>query len=295
MIDIHVNGSIVGPAGTRSCDFQVVAGECHVGLTQAAIAQLGLKPSQWAPPDVMCDTKEPSDGAVYSAEAHFSGSSIETYVVPSETATVGVAVLRTLGFSVDLEAGSIAPASPPQSVQRGFAPWTLPSGYNRVYAAAADGVVYAFDTGNPEFEWRNTQLAGRAITHLAASDRSVYAALADGAVYAFDAGNLEFKWRNTRLSGRAITHLVVGGRGVYIALADGAVYLLDAGNLDFECSTELLSGRTITELAFAGNKVHIALADGEMCAFESHNLRLAWRTRLPNRQPIAQLTTLGRR
>ena len=180
MVSTYINGSVAGDAATQDHTFLIVAGERHLGLPQRCIDELDLKPSTFTPTGTMHDCEGPAGNATYMTRAHFGGNSIELDVLPARTPTVGVAALRSLGFSVDLDNGSVMEPKTPLTLHRGFSPWAQPAGYNRVYASSSDGLVYALDAGSLEIVWRNQSLAGRAIAHFTVASGKVFAALADG-------------------------------------------------------------------------------------------------------------------
>ena len=293
MTDIYIGGSVTGKSETRDYDFLIVKGEQHIGLPQSHIDVLGLKPSVFASLWAASDSEQLDVQKVYMASAHFAGSSIELDVLPAGMPTVGVAVLRTLGFSIDLENGSIEGPATPLTIHRGLSPRSIQIGHNRVYMGSDDGLVYALDAGNLAAEWRSRLLEGRTITHLTVANGRVYAALADGWVYALDAGNLATEWRSRLLEGRTITHLTVAYGRVYVALADGWVYALDAGNLEMEWRNALLEGKTISHLLVADGRVYVALADGWVHAMDARNLEALWQITLPEMRKIAHFAVAG--
>ena len=192
MVDKYVNGSIAGDNGTRDYNFSIVKGGHNVGLPQSEIDGLGLKQSVFFPKSMTRDTEGLAGDKSYMATAHFAGSSVELDVLPALASTVDVAVLRDLGFKVDLGKGSVEEPTTNLDILRGFSPWSSPTGYNRVYVGSADGWVYALSCENLEVELRTRLLAGRTISHLKVANDKVYLALADGWIYALDAGNLGY-------------------------------------------------------------------------------------------------------
>ena len=289
MVDKYVNGSIAGDNGTRDYNFSIVKGGHNVGLPQSEIDGLGLKQSVFFPKSMTRDTEGLAGDKSYMATAHFAGSSVELDVLPALAPTVDVAVLRDLGFKVDLGKGSVEEPTTNLDILRGFSPWSSPTGYNRVYVGSADGWVYALSCENLEVELRTRLLAGRTISHLKVANDKVYLALADGWMYALDAGNLDMEWRSRLLEGKSITHLVVADRRVYLALSNGWVYALHAGNLEEEWHTHLLMGRKIAHFSVANGRVYVLLEDGEIYALDAGNLELLWQTTLPEGKRTAHL------
>ena len=292
MVSTYINGSVAGNAATQDHTFLIVAGERHLGLPQRCIDELDLKLSAFAPTGRVRDCEGPAGNATYMTRAHFCGNSIELDVLPARTPTVGVAALRSLGFSVDLENGSVMEPETPLTIHRGFSPWAQPAGYNRVYASSSDGLVYALDAGSLEIVWRNQSLAGRAIAHFTVASGKVFAALSDGRLYAFDAGNLETEWRNNLLAGRAIAHFTVASGKVFAALSDGWLYAFDAGNLETEWRSDLLAGRAITQFTVANDRIFIATDDGAVYALDAGNLELRHQTALPGSGKVAHLAVV---
>ena len=295
MVSTYINGSVAGDAATQDHTFLIVAGERHLGLPQRCIDELDLKISTFAPTGTARDCEGPAGDATYMTRANFCGNSIELDVLPARTPTVGAAALRSMGFSVDLDNGSVMEPETPLTIHRGFSPWAQPAGYNRVYASSSDGLVYALDAGSLEIVWRNQSLAGRAIAHFTVASGKVFAALADGWLYAFDAGNLETEWRNNLLEGRAIAHFTVASGKVFAALADGWLYAFDAGNLETEWRNNLLEGRAIAHFTVASGKVFAALSDGRLYAFDAGNLETEWRSDLLAGRAITQFTVANDR
>ena len=292
MVSTYINGRVAGDAATQDHTFLIVAGERHLGLPQRCIDELDLKLSTFAPTGRVRDCEGPAGDATYMTRAHFCGNSIELDVLPARTPTVGVAALRSLGFSVDLDNGSVMEPETPLTLHRGFSPWAQPAGYNRVYASSSDGLVYALDAGSLEVVWRNNLLAGRAIAHFTVASGKVFAALSDGWLYAFDAGNLETEWRNNLLAGRAIAHFTVASGKVFTALSDGRLYAFDAGNLEMEWRSDLLAGRAITQFTVANDRIFIATDDGAMYALNAGNLELRHQTALPGSGKVAHLAVV---
>ena len=292
MVSTYINGSVAGDAATQDHTFLIVAGERHLGLPQRCIDELDLKLSTFAPTGRVRDCEDPAGNATYMTRANFCGNSIELDVLPARTPTVGVAALRSLGFSVDLDNGSVMEPEMPLTLHRGFSPWAQPAGYNRMYASSSDGLVYALDAGSLEIVRCNKSLAGRAIAHFTVASGKVFAALSDGRLYAFDAGNLETEWRNNLLAGRAIAHFTVASGMVFAALADGWLYAFDAGNLETEWRSDLLAGRAITHFTVANGRIFIVTDDGAVYALNAGNLELRHQTALPNSGKVAHLAAV---
>ena len=290
MAAIYINGSITSDKGTQDYDFLIVSGERNIGLPQHDIDVLRLKPSVFAFANGAGGGNNGS--TVYTAWANFSGSAIDLDVLPSEVPTVAVAVLRTLGFGVDQEEGTIVKPATTVEIHRGLSPWSRPVGHDRLYATSDDGWVYALDAANLETEWRNSLLEGKTITHMAVANGKVYLALSHGWVYALDAANLETEWRNSLLEGKTITHMVVANGKVYLALSHGWVYALDAANLETEWRNSLLEGKTITHLSAASGRLYAVLKDGGMYALNGVNLELLMRATLPDGKAIANFATI---
>ncbi|MCE2500764.1 MAG: PQQ-binding-like beta-propeller repeat protein [Dehalococcoidia bacterium] len=292
MAATYTNGIITSEVGNQNYDFLIVKAERNIGLPQHDIDALRLKPSVFAFASGAGGSNNGNGNTVYMAWANFSGSAIDLDVLPSEVPTVGVAVLRTLGFSVDLEDGTVVKPATTVEIHRGLSPWSRPVGHDRLYATSDDGWVYALDVANLEVAWHSKLLEGRTITRLVVANGKVYVALADGWVYALDAANLEMEWRNSLLEGGIITHFVVADGKVYVALADGWVYALDAANLEMEWRNSLLEGETITHLSVASGRLYAVLEDGGMYALNGGNLELLMRATLPDGKAIANFATL---
>ena len=249
MAATYVNGRVTSNDGTQDYDFLIVRGERHIGLPQYDIDSMRLKPSVFAISNAGSGGHGGSGNMAYTAWAEFSGNSIDLDVFPSEVPTVGVAVLRTLGFSVDLEDGNIKEPTTPTTIHRGLSPWSRPVGHDQVYVASHDGLMYSLDAANLEIAWHSKLLEGRTITHFVVANGKVYVALADGWVYALDAANLEMEWRNRLLEGETITHLSVASGRLYVASDDGGMYMLNGGNLELLMSATLPEGKGIANLA----------------------------------------------
>ena len=292
MVSTYINGRVAGDAATQDHKFLIVAGERHLGLPQRCIDELDLKLSTFTPTGRVRDCESPAGDATYMTRANFCGNSIELDVLPARTPTVGVTALRSLGFSVDLDNGSVMEPETPLTLHRGLSPWAQPAGYNRVYASSSDGLVYALDAGNLEIVCRNQSLAGRAIAHFAVASGKVFTALADGWLYAFDAGNLETEWRNNLLAGRAIAHFTVASGKVFAALSDGWLYAFDAGNLETEWRSDLLAGRAIAQFTVVNGRIFIATDDGAVYALNAGNLELRHQTALPGSGKVAHLAVV---
>ncbi len=247
MAAIYINGSITSDKGTQDYDFLIVSGERNIGLPQHDIDVLRLKPSVFAFANGAGGGNNGS--TVYTAWANFSGSAIDLDVLPSEVPTVDVAVLRTLGFGVDQEEGTIVKPATTVEIHRGLSPWSRPVGHDRLYATSDDGWVYALDAANLETEWRNSLLEGKTITHMAVANGKVYLALSHGWVYALDAANLETEWRNSLLEGKTITHLSAASGRLYAVLKDGGMYALNGVNLELLMRATLPDGKAIANFA----------------------------------------------
>ena len=103
----------------------VIEGARYIGLPQADIDTLDLKPSMFAGFRPTNDDGRPIGGRRYQAGAHFGDCYIDLDVTPADEPTIGADALLALGYQVDLEQGRITKPTKPLEIHRGLMPYML--------------------------------------------------------------------------------------------------------------------------------------------------------------------------
>lgn len=119
MVETSIRGSVAGKSSMREYHFLVIEEAQHIGLPQADIDLLDLKPS------IFSHVGPTSKGHRYQAGALFGDCYIDLDVKPANEPTIGADALRALGYKVDLEQGWIVKPTEPLEIHRGLMPTML--------------------------------------------------------------------------------------------------------------------------------------------------------------------------
>lgn len=125
MAYVNIKGSVAGKSATLEYQFLVIEGARYIGLPQADIDTLNLKPSMFTKLRPTNDDGQPIKGRRYEAGAHFGDSYIDLDVTPAAKPTIGADALRALGYTVDPAQGHITKPSKPLKIYRGLMPYML--------------------------------------------------------------------------------------------------------------------------------------------------------------------------
>ena len=131
MADTSIKGRIAGKSAAIEYQFLVIEGARYIGLPQADIDTLNLKPAMFTKLRPTKDDGQPIEGCRYQAGAHFGDSYIDLDVTPSAKPTIGADALRTLGYTVDLAQGYITKPTKPLKIYRGLMPYMLDVSHSR--------------------------------------------------------------------------------------------------------------------------------------------------------------------
>ena len=118
MSNLYVEGRVAGSSASRSFNFLIIKDTAHIGLPQGDIDSLSLESSIFTGAKTV-------GSQVFQAGVHFGPCYAELGVMPSPTPTVGVTVLKKLGFQVDAETDTVVSPKTPIKIYRGLMPSML--------------------------------------------------------------------------------------------------------------------------------------------------------------------------